>query len=175
MLFSGQNFSITKGNNSKVMQKRVMVLVHCIDLPMKSPYSFVLFMYEHYTSPHRDLLVLISLTVFVLCSGHKFKFKIAKGNNSKIMQKRVMVLVHCIDLPMKSPYSFVLLMYEHCTSPHRDLLVLIPLTAFVLCSGHKFKYKIAKGNNSKIMQKRVMVLVHCTSSHQDLSNNEVWG
>ena len=36
MLCSVQNSSITKGNNLKIMQKIVMVLVHCI-------------------SPHRDL------------------------------------------------------------------------------------------------------------------------
>ena len=30
MLYSGQNLSITKGNNFSIMQKRVMVLGHCI-------------------------------------------------------------------------------------------------------------------------------------------------
>ena len=35
------------------------------------------------------------------------------------------------------------------------------------------KLSITKGNKSYIMQKRVMALVHFTSPHRDLSNNEV--
>ena len=37
----------------------------------------------------------------------------------------------------------------------------------------KKKISITKGNNSFIMQKRVMVLVHCTSPHRDLPNYEL--
>ena len=35
------------------------------------------------------------------------------------------------------------------------------------------KHEINKGNYSLIMQKRVMVLEHCTSPHRVLSTNEV--
>jgi hypothetical protein len=34
--------------------------------------------------------------------------------------------------------------------------------AFELCSGQKLILKITKGNNSKIMQGRIIILVHCT-------------
>ena len=51
MFCSGQNSSITKGNNFLIMQKRVMIFVHC-------------------TSLHRDLSTSeVNLIVSVLCSG----------------------------------------------------------------------------------------------------------
>jgi hypothetical protein len=67
-----------------------------------------------------------------------FILKLTKGNNSKIRQKWVMVLVHC-------------------TSTHGDLF-----TYSLLCSGQSSVLKLTKGNYFKIKQKRVMVLVHCT-------------
>ena len=61
-------------------------------------------------------------------------------------------------------------------SPNKRLLEkgckLISQLMLMLCPGHK-KISITKGNNSYIMQKRVMVLAHCTYPHRDLSNYEV--
>ena len=48
---------------------------------------------------------------------------------------------------------------------------LISLIEVMLCSGQNLS--ITKGNDSLIMQKRLMVLVHCTLPHQDLPTNEV--
>ena len=41
----------------------------------------------------------------------------------------------------------------------------ISLTVFKLQSGHEIVWKIIKGNNSKDMKARVMILVHDTLSH----------
>ena len=48
---------------------------------------------------------------------------------------------------------------------------LASLIVIMLCSGQYLS--ITKGNNSKIVQNIVMVIVHCIFSHRDLSTNEV--
>ena len=48
---------------------------------------------------------------------------------------------------------------------------LISLIVLMLCSRQNLS--IIKGNTSSIMQNSVMVIVHCTFPHRDLSTNEV--
>ena len=122
-----------------------MVLVHCTSCHCPLPVYNVSSIQQHeYCSYAPD----------------KIKIqKITKGNNSFQRASRVMVLVHCT-----SPYQDESTYEVSSTQLHQ----------YWSYAPDKIKrLKITKGNNSFQNTCRVMVLVHCTSSHQGLSTYEV--
>ena len=122
-----------------------MVLVHCTSSYQgQSTYEVSSTQVHQYWSYARDKIK---------------RPKLTKGNNSFQRASRVMVLVHC-------------------TSSHQDQSTYevssTQLNQYWSYAPNKIKRpKLTKGNNSFQRANRVMVLVHCTSSHQGLSTYEV--
>jgi hypothetical protein len=92
--------------------------------------------------------MLISLIVLQLCPGQDFS---KRGDNSKMRLTELWFF--CIVLLLNEIYL--------STMFHVDISY-----GFRVMFQPKFKeLKLTKGDNSNIRQKRVMVLVHCTSTH----------
>ena len=81
----------------------------------------------------------------------------------------------CFTCPLLGYKQYKRISKTDRCSPNKCLLKnrckLISLIVLMLYSGQNLS--ITKGNNFSIMQKRILVLGHCISPHQDLSINEV--
>jgi len=103
-----------------------------------------------------------SINADIVCSHWDMfheNLSMIKGNNYKIMKWRVMVFVQYTSTQLGLSTYTVLYWY----------LLLSPS-----CVPHKIRvWKITKGNNSKIREWRVIVLVLCTSPQWDLYTPEL--
>jgi hypothetical protein len=136
---------ITKGNNCKIMQGRLSFL--CAAPLLSKIY------------PPMKFQVDTSNTLRL--APDKIVWKRTKGNNSKIIYTEELSFLGTAFLLNKiyPPMTF-----------HVDIS-----NTFALCSTKvkNYVWKITKGNNSKIMKGRVIILVHCTPPEWDLCTYEV--
>ena len=122
-----------------------MVLVHCTSCHCPLPvYEVSLIQQHQYWSYAPEKIK---------------RAKITKGNNSFQRASRVMVLIHCTSsFQGQSTYEVSSTQLDQHWSYALDKIK---------------RLKMTKGNNSFHNTCRVMVLMHCTSSHQSLYTYEV--